>query len=483
MLALALALSLVLGLCACGGSDSAAPKEKDAAAPPPAAGSAQPSPEEQNSASAPEKDPNDITGWILEEDPESMTGTVRFWIPFKGTQGMDALIAEFNEIYPNITVELTSYSNNADGNMGVNAAILAEEVDVLASFGLENTYRRWENNMYMDLTDKLAEEGIDMAANWGTDAYNYNGTYYTLPCGGLSNYVAINMSRWNAAGLGELPEEWTWDEYLEACRKMTEVGADGEAAVFGGSLNHNIADYLLSHYQVTGTDKLYNAETGMASFNDPISVNSLQREYNAEMVEKIWFPILKYRTDGTNIPDMYRSGKIASTVTDNLSRFLNDTENYPVDWITGCAPYPVEEKGQTNYCSGVGHFSHAGIVSTAQDVDAAWAFCKYYATYGSKWLIAAGHAPTWKGTEPSSVVEVAFGSKERAATLVDVESFSRCFANSANPGYVDTQVVAATDLTDIVNEYVLAIMRGEYTVEEGCQIMQEKGDAAIKAAS
>lgn len=50
-------------------------------------------------------DEADLTSWILEPDT-NMAGAVRFWIPFKGEQGMDAMIAAFNEVYPNITVEL-----------------------------------------------------------------------------------------------------------------------------------------------------------------------------------------------------------------------------------------------------------------------------------------------------------------------------------------------------------------------------------------
>lgn len=49
---------------------------------------------------------------------------------------MDDMIAEFNQTYPNVKVELTSYNNNSDGNLAVDAALIAGEIDVLASFGL-----------------------------------------------------------------------------------------------------------------------------------------------------------------------------------------------------------------------------------------------------------------------------------------------------------------------------------------------------------
>lgn len=123
-------------------------------------------------ASSNKEDPpksNDIYSWILEENPESISGTVRFWVPFKGTQGMDDMIADFNKTYPNVEVVLTTYNNNAEGNVAVNTAMMAGQIDVLHSFELYNAYARWENGLYMDLTDKIAEAGIDLAANWGND--------------------------------------------------------------------------------------------------------------------------------------------------------------------------------------------------------------------------------------------------------------------------------------------------------------------------
>ena len=158
VLALLLALSMALALAACGGNPGAeTPAPSAPAASPSAPASTAPAPVESPASTAPAA--GDITSWILEEDT-GMSGTVRFWIPFKGEQGMNDMIAEFNQTYPNIKVELTTYSNNADGNLSVNAAIMSEEVDVLASFGLANTYLRWENGLYQDLTGLVAGDGI-----------------------------------------------------------------------------------------------------------------------------------------------------------------------------------------------------------------------------------------------------------------------------------------------------------------------------------
>lgn len=426
-------------------------------------------------------DEADIYSWILEDDT-SISGTVRFWMPFKGDQGMDDMIAEFNETYPNIKVELTTYNNNADGNLSVNTAIMSGEVDVLASFGLSNAYTRWENDLYIDITDKVEEDGIDLVANWGSDVYTYDGSVYTLPCGGLSFYVSINMTAWDEAGLGELPTEWTWDEYLAACEAMTEYDANGATIVYGGSDFQSANYFTYVKYQVTGSDQYYNLDTGLSSFDSDLIINSLAREVQAENVDGIWFPKSVYRADNIQAQQVYASGQVASAIGPNMVRFIRDTENYPMDWVTGFAPYPTEEEGQTNHMSGVSNFSHAGITTGCQDEDAAWAFLEWYSTYGSKYLVIAGHQSAWRGTESNDIVSLIFGSEETAAALIDVDSFKRVVGVTSNPSYVDTVLTAYSEVSDYLTEYTMYAINGEMTAQEAMTEAAALANEAINAA-
>lgn len=422
----------------------------------------------------------DITSWILEDT--SLSGKVRFYIPFKGSAGMDDMIAEFNKTYPNIEVVLNTYNNNSDGNMALNIAMQSGECDVVASFGLSNAFTRWENDMYMDLTDKCAEEGIDLVANWGTDKYKYDDKIYTFPCGGLSYYVAINMDAWNEAGLGELPAAWTWDEYLEACKAMTKVNGDGTVAVYGGSDYHSVNYFTYCNAQVQGKNPYYD-EDGTSSFDNPIIVNALKREYQAEIVDKIWYPKSVYRGDNLQTQMTFCDGVVASAINPNMTRFLHDTEGYPnVNWVTGFAPFPTEEEGQTNYMSGVVPFSHAGISIGCQDEDAAWAWLKWYSTYGVKYLVCAGHQPNWKGTEAGSAVELIYGSKEEAEKWIDVESFTRVVGNPENPAYYEDQLAGYSEVNDALTEYTMYALNGEMSVEEAMAEATKIADDAIKAA-
>ena len=424
----------------------------------------------------------DITSWILEEDT-SIAGDISFWMPFKGSQGMDALIADFNKTYPNIKVTLNTYNNNSDGNLSVNTSIMAGEVDVIASFGLSNVYKRWEAGLYEDLTDLVEEEGIDLVANWGSDAFKYDDCIYTFPCGGLSYYVAINMTAWEKAGLGELPTEWTWDEYLAASKAMTEYNEDGTVKVYGGSDYHSQNYFTYQYGAQVGKNAYYDAD-GTSSFDNPAIIKALEREVQAELVDKIWFPKATYRGDNLQAQQTFLVERVVNSVINpNMVRFLPDTANYGVDFITGFAPWPVDEHGQVNYMSGVSPFSHAGIAfedgRSEEEFEACWAFLKWYSTYGVKYLAAAGHQPNWAGTEAGSALALLFGSEEEAAKFVDVESFKRVVGVATNPQYYEDELTAYSKVNSTLAEYTMYALNGTMTAEQAMLEAAKIADEAI----
>ena len=464
LIALLLALAMTLSMAACGASaptPTEAPKADAPAATP--AEPAAPA-EDEKRVDVDEMD----TSWIVDEDPTAVSGTVNFYIPFKGSQGMDAMIAAFNEIYPNVEIVLNTYNNNSDGNAAVNTAILAGEVDVLASFGLDKTLKRWEAALFTDLTDLVEEYGIDLVEHWGTDAFQYDDCVYTFPSGGLCYYITVNLDAWEAAGLGELPTEWTWDEYMAACKAMTELNADGTVAVYGGSDYHSINFFTYPVAQVVGKDHYYNAE-GMSNFDSEAYIASLQREFDAEIVDKIWYPKSIYRGDNIQAQQSFLQDQMCnSIVTTNMIRFMADRENYGTDWKVGFLPYPVEEAGQTNYMSGITPFSHSGLCidESDEDFDASWAFLRWYSTYGVAYLVAAGHQPNWKGTSDLDPLELLFGTEEEAAKYMDVESFRAVVGRVDLPAYVELNLTAYSKIDSILKEYTMYALNDEMSPEE-----------------
>ncbi len=416
----------------------------------------------------------------INDNASTLTGNVRLLTAYGGSIGTDALIADFNQYYPNVTVTYEVYTNNSDGNLTANAAIQAGKVDVIASYDASAASFRWENGMLLDITDLLAADGLDLVKEWGTDAYTYEGRCYYFPCAATTIFIAINMTAWEEAGLGELPKSWTWDEYLEACRKMTKRDENGNVVVYGGT-DFNQRQYWVNYMRQTkGVDAYYTAD-GKADFTSGLAAKILQRELDAE-AEGIWYPKINLITNSTKSRDLLWTGEAASCVESILTRFVTDLEKYPHDFILGYAPIPVNEEGEYNYTLAPLPTEGYSVTANAQDPDAAYAFAKFASTYGSKYMYSAGHASTWTGCNPDEVVDLVFGSAENAAKYVDVDSYIEFNIAAGNKSYVDVNITAYNAIATLVDEYTDYILSGEMTVEEGLEQLNAAADEAIADA-
>ncbi|MBQ2834439.1 MAG: extracellular solute-binding protein [Clostridia bacterium] len=414
----------------------------------------------------------------IAENAAELTGEIKFYTAFAGENGTDAMIAEFNKYYPNVKVNFEVYKNSADGNVGLDTAIIAgDQVDVLLSFGVADTANRWKNGLLMDLTDRLAADGLDLVKEWGTDAYKYEDKVYVFPSGGLSMYVAINLDKWNAAGLGELPTSWTWDEYLAICEKLTEKDADGKVVVHGGSDFNQIDSWTYAVRQAKGKNVFYNAE-GMCDFDNPLFLQALQHEVDSA-ASGTWYSKAVYQSDSTRSRNMFLNGTNATTIESILTRYI--VAGKPTHKIA-YAPYPIYEAGQTNYMGGSIPNSFVAVTSNTKNPEAAYAFAKFAATYGNKYMYAAGHATTWTGVDPNEVLSVVFGSEEEAAKWVDTETFTKCVIAAGEPAYSEDYIVAYSELQALVDEYTMYVVNGEMSAEDALAEMKLLGDEAIEDA-
>ncbi|HIJ64520.1 MAG TPA: extracellular solute-binding protein, partial [Candidatus Hydrogenedentes bacterium] len=91
------------------------------------------------------------------------------------------------------------------------------------------------SDIAMDVTDELAERGVDMSEIWPCAAplYAYQGRVYGHP--GNANAVAIlyNERLFDEAGLPYPAGEWTWDEFIDVAQKLTTYDERGRPTQFG----------------------------------------------------------------------------------------------------------------------------------------------------------------------------------------------------------------------------------------------------------
>lgn len=415
----------------------------------------------------------------IAKNASEITGTVRFWTAFGDALGTGQMVKDFNTYYPNIKVIVNVYPNNTEGNLTCDTALMAGEIDALLSFGTFNSAARWENGLLLNITDKLYHDNLDLVKEWGSDAYvDANDQVFVIPSGGLSVFVGVNMTKWNEAGLGPIPDSWTWDEYAEASRKLTQRDAQGNTIVYGGS-DFNQRDYwTYALRQTKGVDALYNAD-GLSDFDNPLCATILQRLINCAD-EGIWYNKNKLITDGIKTRDLMWNEQAATGVESIMTRFVMDTNKYPHDFILGYAPYPVNNAGETNYALGNMPNSFFCVAANAQNSDAAYEFIKFASTYGGKYLYKAGHTTTWTHTNPDEIVDLVFGSKEEAAKWVDVDSYIKNVLAVGQPAYHEEYIVAYAEVQSLLDEYTTYILGKQLPVKEGLAELKELADEAIQ---
>ena len=216
IIALLLALVMVLGLCACTVEEAPAPTEapkvetpKDDA--PVATEPAGPAPVE-------------ISLW---------TYPIGKWVD---AETVAALIADFNAVYPHITVNV-EYLDYTNGDDKVNTAIEGNQAPDIIMEGPERLIANWgAKGLLVDLKDLVPAGTYESVAATCTSA---NGEMYELPVCMITHCMAINRDVFEAAGaLQYLNEETrTWnsvEDFFKAVQAVYDAGNEYVGTIYCG---------------------------------------------------------------------------------------------------------------------------------------------------------------------------------------------------------------------------------------------------------
>lgn len=400
---------------------------------------------------------------------------IHWWTAWAPEKGIQEIIDKFNEQYPQIEVVPVQFSNNTDGNLKVDTTLAAGSgIDVFFNFGVDMLDSRATKNLLLDLTPYIERDKFDVAGELGSDIYTLDGKYYSLPATNNAYCVFLNKEMLDAAGL-KTPTSWTMDEYYEYARKMTK--GTGNEKVFGSDGLRPYHQWLYMASNSFAKDPWYN-DKGEANFDHPYYKKVLEAKFNAEEVEKIQYPYTEYMSTKASTADNFLNGKAAMAIYGNsLARNLTDLEKYPHEFTVEVAPLPVAEQGATNYNIG-GYYGYMGVNAKTTEAEASWTFLKYLVTEGSYGFLKVGHLPTWKKTNWDSVVKDSFG--ETPERFINVEQFKNVILNQAGmPQQVQTNFTARTEITDIINTELEALIFGMNKAEVTVANLKTQADAAI----
>ena len=290
-IALLLALVMVLGLAAC--SVEKAPAETQAPETQAPVADATEAP-----ATEPAAAPVEISLW---------TYPIGKWVD---EATVAELIADFNAVYPNITVKV-EYLDYTNGDDKVNTAIEGNQAPDIIMEGPERLIANWgAKGLLVDLKDLVPAGTYESVAATCTSA---NGEMYELPVCMITHCMAINRDVFEAAdALQYLNEETrTWnsvEDFFKAVQAVYDAGYEYVGTIYCGGQGGD-----------QGTRALITNIGGGTYANAEHTAYTYASEENATALSKL------YAQDGINFDP-------AIVASDEITAFVNGTFQMAFCW-------------------------------------------------------------------------------------------------------------------------------------------------------
>jgi ABC-type glycerol-3-phosphate transport system substrate-binding protein len=208
----------------------------------------------------------------------TVSGEVTWWGWTPDTSVAEKYIAEFNKVYPDVTVKYTNYEN-ADYAPTMSTAFqtgAGPDIFDVSAGGNVGGKQLW-GDYALDLSETAAAAlGADWKDKFATgyvDQITYDGRVVGLPLGGVAaDFFWINRDLFDANGVST--ELKTYDELKAACDTFTKAGV--QCFTMGTNSTDTFSTELLRTI-ISSIDPSYYTKAlhGEASWDDPIFVQAI----------------------------------------------------------------------------------------------------------------------------------------------------------------------------------------------------------------
>lgn len=410
------------------------------------------------------------------------TVTLRIWGGVPPESGPQKSVDDFNAAFKDkgIQAEYERFVNDETGNLKLETSLLSgNDVDVYISYDPAQLEKRASGNMALDLSELIKRDSFDITGIFGemSKSYYIEGKPYSIPTK-LDQYgIVVNKNMFDAAGL-EVPTDWTVDEFRETAKKLTH--GEGQDKVYGMFWNTQ-QDLLAMTYmnvQTLGGNPLYKEGGKEANINDPVNIKIVDMINSMMNVDKTSPTHTDSVTQKLSQEGMFLTEKAAMTIGPWMVRSIKDTTQYPHDFVTTFAPYPVVEAGQRKFTQG-GYGDHLCINPKSQNVDAAWEYVKWYSTEGMLPVVAGGRVPSANTYNADDVTDAFLSGAE---ALFDSEAAKKILITPADNYAVPSITTKLPEIRKILQEELEIIYTGKQTVQEGLEKAQTRANEQLAKA-
>jgi len=172
---------------------------------------------------------------VAPDRPGVTSVSFSFWGTFAELATWRRVAAAFEAAHPGTAVRLEWWPERYHGK-SQRALASGAPPDVMLL--QDEPFRRFcAAGRVRDLTPLAAANPLFAADRFDTTAvesFRYRGRRYGMPVFGGPIVVFYNKDLFDLAGVPYPPDDWTWDEFLDTCRRLTrDTDGDGETDTFG----------------------------------------------------------------------------------------------------------------------------------------------------------------------------------------------------------------------------------------------------------
>ena len=411
----------------------------------------------------------------LAEEPVVLT----LWGGVPAEYGPQQTVDAFNEAYKDkgIQAEYVRFVNDETGNMKLETTLMAGgDIDLFITYTQANLAKRGEAGMAMDLTQQLADAGFDFTTELGeaSTKYIYDGKTYGVPTKVEYYYLMANVDMFEAAGV-ELPlDGWDYDEFREACKKLTH--GEGQDKVYG--MYWDTTSSLLypswAVQSMLGDDWYYTAD-GKSNFDNEYFVQAYDLAAKMMLEDKTCISHTDAVTQNMSIYSTFVEGKTAMSMGVWAIRNLKDLENYPHDFKTAFIPAPVPNKEKAAYQPGDNAIGDIlSISSTSQHPAEALEFLLWYVRGGMMPMLPYGRIPLC--TSISNEEKVA-GFMEGPEGVLEENSIAKYLENKELS--LSTKTTHKAEIQKVLSEEVESVLTGKKDAATAMTDAKTRADAIL----
>lgn len=391
------------------------------------------------------------------------------------------IINAFEEEYKDIEIVYHVYqASDAAQNLKLETNLLSggSNVDLYFTYTTQALSKRVKGKMALDLSKLCERDHFDMEKNFTENVtkFYYGQKPYSVPTTVGKMGIILNKDMFDAAGI-EIPTDWDFEEFREICQRLTRgEGSDKVYGVFWNTQANPSEALLHLALPTLGGDPLYKNGGQKSNLADPVLISALELMDETMNIDGSAPDYKESEIRKLSMEEMFFGEHCAMTVGAWMYGTATNTEDYPHDFVTAFAPWPVADKNERNYTQG-SFGGHMSINPNSQNVEEAWTFIKWYSTEGALLNIPWGYTPCYTGFSQETIETELFRNSNG---LLDEESAKRVLLNPDTNLSIPVIEFKIDIITEIFDNAVEAALTGKKDVEAALKNAEKTADEALQ---